>query len=69
MLFCIYNNRNHTTLDVFLSAFEVLAYDTQAARVYGGIHAYLKVNGSQIGSTGMFIVAHAIANQLTLVTK
>ena len=62
-------DRNHTTLDVFLSAFEVLAYDNRAAGVYGEIRTYLKKNGSPIGSTDTFIAAHALANQLTLVTN
>jgi tRNA(fMet)-specific endonuclease VapC len=62
-------DRNHTTLDVFLSAFEVLAYSNHAAGVYGEIRSYLRKNGSQIGSTDMFIAAYALANQLTLVTN
>lgn len=61
--------RNHTTLDVFLSAFEVLAYDNRAAGIYGEIRTYLKKNGSQIGSTNTFIAAHALASQLILVTN
>jgi tRNA(fMet)-specific endonuclease VapC len=61
--------RNHTTLDIFLSAFEVLAYDNRAAGVYGEIRSLLRKGGHPIGSTDTFIAAHALANQLTLVTN
>ena len=61
--------RNHTTLDIFLSAFEVLAYDNRAAGIYGEIRSSLKNSGRPFGSTDTFIEAHALANQLTLVTN
>ena len=61
--------RNHATLDIFLSAFEVLSYDNLAAGIYGEIRSFLKNSGRPIGSTDTFIAAHALANQLTLVTN
>ena len=61
--------RNQTTLDVFLAAFEVLAYDYRAANVYGEIRAHLQKTGQPIRSTHLFIAAHAMAHQQILVTN
>ncbi|NJN84467.1 MAG: type II toxin-antitoxin system VapC family toxin [Caldilineaceae bacterium] len=61
--------RNHATLDVFLAAFEVLAYDYRAAHVYGDIRAHLQKTSQPIGSTDLFIAAHALAHQQILVTN
>lgn len=60
---------NHKTLDFFLSAFEVLDYDVKAADVYGRIRSALKNSGTPIGAVDTFIAAHALSEDLTLVTN
>ena len=61
--------RNQATLKTFLSGFEVLAYGHHAAEVCGDIRASLRRSGTLIGSTDMFIAAHALANGFVLVTN
>ncbi|MEM9777257.1 MAG: type II toxin-antitoxin system VapC family toxin [Chloroflexota bacterium] len=60
---------NHKTLDFFLSAFEVLDYDAKATDVYGQVRSALKNSGSPIGAVDTFIAAHALSENLILVTN
>ena len=62
-------DRNHKTLDSFLSGFEVLAYDNTEADAYGKIRSQLRKAGTPIGPVDTFIAAHAVANSLVLVTN
>jgi len=61
--------QNFATLDLFLPAFQVQEFGMREARAYGEIRAYLKGQGHPIGSEDTFIVAHARANDLILVTN
>ena len=60
---------NHETLNFFLSAFEVLDYNSKAADAYGRVRSSLKVAGTPIGAVDTFIAAHAVSENLTLVTN
>ena len=53
----------------FLVPFSVLAFDDSAARVYGRIRAALERQGPPIGPMDMLIAAHALSEDLVLVTK
>jgi tRNA(fMet)-specific endonuclease VapC len=52
----------------FISSLVVCPFDNNAAREYAGVRAWLKKNGSLIGSNDMLIAAHALALEATLVT-
>ncbi len=60
---------NHNALDFFLSAFEVLDYDSKAADVYGRVRSALKNSGTPIGAVDTFLAAHSLAADLVLVTN
>ena len=64
-----YPDRNHKTLDAFLSGFTILPFDEKATHSYGKVRAYFKKKGQPIGSEDTFIAGHAIANDLILVTN
>ena len=61
--------RNRQRLDAFLTPFEILPYDEAAAQVYGAIRATLEKTGQPIGREDLLIAAHALANDLILVTN
>jgi tRNA(fMet)-specific endonuclease VapC len=61
--------RNQQRLDAFLMPFQVVPYDTAAAQAYGPIRAALEKSGQLIGREDLLIAAHALANDLTLVTN
>ena len=52
----------------FLSLFESLPFDDQAADVYGQIRADLEAKGTPIGPNDTIIAAIALAKDLTLVS-
>ena len=68
----VYNSskprQNRTALLMFLSGITVLPFDTAASLEYGQIRYHLKLSGSIIGGNDMLIAAHAISQNLTLVT-
>jgi tRNA(fMet)-specific endonuclease VapC len=61
--------RNQQRLDAFLTPFQVLPYDEAAAQVYGTIRATLERTGQLIGREDLLIAAHALSNDLTLITN
>ena len=61
--------KNLKRLDEFLSPFEVLAYDENASNYYGKIRTNLEKQGYVIGPLDMLIAAHALSENLTLITN
>ena len=61
--------RNRSALEFFLLPLEIVAYDINAAMVYGGIRAGLEGQGKLIGPLDMLIAAHALSLGVTLVTN
>ena len=64
-----YPERNADKLAQFLSIFDVLSFDGEAATAYGIIQADLQRKGTPIGPMDTLISAHARAEGLTLVTN
>ena len=60
--------KNFISLLKFLSAFEVLPFDSAAAAEYGIIRADLRKKGTPIGTMDMLIAGHAAAEKLIIVT-
>jgi tRNA(fMet)-specific endonuclease VapC len=61
--------RDRQSFNHFLRHFAVLDYPGAAAADYARIRAVLKERGSMIGAHDLFIAAHAICLDLTLVTN
>jgi tRNA(fMet)-specific endonuclease VapC len=61
--------KNLKRLDEFLSPFEILAYDEKASSYYGKIRSNLEKQGNVIGPLDMLIAAHALSENLTLITN
>jgi tRNA(fMet)-specific endonuclease VapC len=61
--------RNRAALEKFLVPLEIAAFDADAWRRYGDIHADLERRGHPIGSLDTLIAAHAMALDTTLVTN
>jgi len=55
-------------LESFLTPFEVLDFDFEAAVVYGELLANLEKKGTPIGPQDLFIAAHALSQNFVLVT-
>ena len=62
-------DRNKIALAEFIAPIEVIAYDDLAAAQYGKIRSSLEKNGMPIGALDMLIAAHALAQDLILVTN
>ncbi len=62
------NDKRHTTIDLLLEATPTLVWTTQAADLYGTINAQLRKTGLPIGDLDVMIAAHALAENLILVT-
>lgn len=60
--------RNHARLDVLLGEIRCVAFDQDAARVFGRMRAQLEKEGRLIGPYDMQIAAHALHLSVTLVT-
>jgi tRNA(fMet)-specific endonuclease VapC len=56
-------------LDALLAAIPVLPLPADAAQHYGNTRAQLEAAGTRIGSNDLWIAAHALAQNLTLVTN
>lgn len=56
-------------LDALLSAVAVQALPAAAAQHYGDIRAQLESRGTPIGGNDLWIAAHALAQDMTLVTN
>ena len=61
--------KNKITLESFLDIVDIFLFDTKAAEEYGKICAYLQRQGTPIGIMDMLIAAHALSQNLTLVTN
>ena len=61
--------KNREALEKFLTPFEVLDFDQNAANCYGDIRAELEKMGTPIGSLDMLIAAHARSLDIILVTN
>lgn len=61
--------KNRDALALFVMPLEILDFDNAAAAVYGEIRAELEKKGNIIGSMDMFIAAHAVSVNATLVTN
>ena len=61
--------KNMKRLDEFLSPFEIISYDEGASVHYGEIRSYLEKEGNVIGPLDMLIAAHALGENLTLITN
>lgn len=61
--------KNRLALDRFINMFSVLPLSEKAAKTYGELRAGLEVNGTPIGPLDLLIAAHALAENLTLVTN
>ncbi len=60
--------RSRALVEEFLLPFEVLPFDSAAARIYGTVRAELERKGSVIGGNDLLIAATALAHGATLVT-
>ncbi|MFP4351793.1 MAG: type II toxin-antitoxin system VapC family toxin [Puniceicoccaceae bacterium] len=61
--------KNRMALDQFLLPLEILQYDESAARHYGVVRAELERKGTPIGSMDTMIAAHALSQNLIVVTN
>lgn len=61
--------RNKLALIKFLAPFEILSFSETAAAIYGRIRSDLEKKGQIIGPYDLLIGAHALAENLTLVTN
>ena len=64
-----HREKNARALDEFIIPLEVVAFDEEAAQVYGDIRATLEKAGTPIGAMDMLIAAHAISMDTPLVTN
>ncbi|MGV6816230.1 MAG: PIN domain-containing protein [Thiotrichales bacterium] len=55
-------------IDIILSALEILPLETAADHQYAAIRHHLSRQGTPIGPNDFLIAAHALSNNLTLVT-
>ena len=61
--------RNQRALTEFLGPLEVLDFPAAAAAAYGEIRSHLQRSGKPIGSYDLLLAAHALHDNLTLVTN
>jgi len=61
--------KNKIALMEFLAPLNILPYTEASAAKYGEIRAYLEQKGIIIGNMDMLIAAHAMAENLTIVTN
>lgn len=61
--------KNSSALMQFLTGVEILQFNADAAEEYGKICAYLENQGKVIGTMDMLIAAHALSENLTIVTN
>jgi tRNA(fMet)-specific endonuclease VapC len=61
--------QNQQALVQFLVPLAILDFDYDAAVAYGHIRGYLEALGTPIGSLDTLIAAHALSQQLTLITS
>ena len=61
-------DKRRTAIDQLLDVLPVLVWTAQAADIYGETHTLLMKNGQPIGIMDVQIAAHALAENLILVT-
>ena len=61
--------RNQRALTEFLGPLEVMDFPAAAAAAYGEIRAHLERSGKPIGSYDLLLAAHALHENLTLVSN
>lgn len=61
--------RNRNALGLFLENIEVIDFGYEEALVYGNVRAELEKQGEPIGAYDTMIAAHALCNDLILVTN
>ncbi len=61
--------KNIKRLEEFLGPFEIISYDENASIRYGEIRSFLEKQGNVIGPLDMLIAAHALSENLTLITN
>ena len=64
-----HKKENQRRLNEFLMPFEILPYDEMVAKYYGEIRVQLEKKGIMIGPLDMLIAAHALSQDLVLVTN
>ena len=64
-----WKERSRTALALMMASITILNFDGKAAEMYGMIRAELEARGTPIGSMDMLIAAHAMAEELTVVTN
>lgn len=62
-------DQNLEKVDIFCNLITVLPLDNSASRHYGRIRSYLNKNGTPIGNNDLWIAAHALSEDLILVTN
>ena len=63
-----HRKENQLRLDEFLAPLEILTYNEIAARTYGDIRFQLEKCGKPIGPLDLLIAAHALSQDLIIVT-
>ncbi len=64
-----HKKQNTKRVEEFLTPFGILPYDEKASKYYGIIRYQLERQGNVIGPLDMLIAAHAISEDLILVTN
>ena len=64
-----HKKQNAKRLEEFLTPFGILPYNENVSKYYGIIRSQLESQGKVIGPLDMLIAAHAISEDLTLVTN
>lgn len=64
-----YREQNLKRLDEFLTPFQILPYEEHTSKFYGEIRSHLEYQGTIIGPLDLLIAAHALSQNLILVTN
>jgi tRNA(fMet)-specific endonuclease VapC len=64
-----FQKQNSERLEEFLAPFQILPYDENASKLYGEIRFHLEGQGTIIGPLDLLIAAHALSQNLVLVTN
>jgi len=64
-----FKKQNLRRLEEFLTPFQILPYDEPASKFYGEIRSQLESQGTIIGPLDLLIAAHALSQNLVLVTN
>lgn len=64
-----FQEKNQAALDDFILPLEIVVFDESAASYYGALRASLERKGTPIGAMDLMIGAHALSQNLTIVTN